>query len=338
MPIAARSSSERLLERLPVARNKPWLGHVAAVLMVAVAAAVRVLVGDALPAGYPFFTFFPAIALNAFFFGLRPGAIATLLSGLGSWYLFVTPGEFGVTAQTLTAMAFFTFVAGIELALIHFMQVANGRLARARERNAALASTSELLFRELQHRVSNNLQAAAGLLALQRQRLSDGAARDALDQASRRLNLIGRISRNLYDAGGQTSLDGFLVMLVDDLLDAYGRTDIVRHVDCRAGTRLKPDAAVSIALIVAEAIANAIEHGLDGREDAQLSIRVREQDAHLHIEVADNGAGLPAMFDPRTSDSLGLKIAVTLAERLDGRFEMATQEQAGTVARLSLPH
>ena len=47
------------------------------------------------------------------------------------------------------------------------MQTANHQLAAERETNRSLGDTRELLFRELQHRVSNNLQVAAGLLTMQ---------------------------------------------------------------------------------------------------------------------------------------------------------------------------
>ena len=67
---------------------------------------------------------------------------------------------------------------------------------------ALLADNRELLFRELQHRVSNNLQVAAAMLGLQRRHIDHDAARRALDDASSRLALIGRISRALYDPSG----------------------------------------------------------------------------------------------------------------------------------------
>ncbi|NJC34292.1 two-component sensor histidine kinase [Sphingomonas jejuensis] len=326
------------MERLPIARSRPVLSYLAAVLLVAFGAGLRVLVDHALPPGYPFFTFFPMVALTAFLFGLKPGMLAALLSGLISWYFFVTPGTFGTSPQTLTAMAFYLLVVGVELTLIHFMQVANNRLERARVHNAQLAATSELLFRELQHRVSNNLQVAAGLLTLQRQKLADQDARGALDQAARRLGLIGRISRNLYDPSGEaSSLDTFLTTMVDDLLDAHGRSDIDRRVDCAHGTRLHPDAAVSVALIVAEAVANAVEHGLAGRDEARILVRVVEEGAQLSIQVEDNGIGVPEAFDVGASSSLGLKIATTLAETLDGRFRLSAAAGGGTVARLQIP-
>jgi two-component sensor histidine kinase len=69
-----------------------------------------------------------------------------------------------------------------------------------------LADTRELLFRELQHRVSNNLQVAAGLLTMQKRQLTDVSEKTALDEAAGRLALIGRISRQLYDPSGPRSL------------------------------------------------------------------------------------------------------------------------------------
>mgnify|MGYP003346263007 CR=1 FL=1 len=91
-------------------------------------------------------------------------------------------------------------LARTDVLIIHWLQRANGYLAAERERNAALAHTRALLFDELQHRVSNNLQAVAGLLALQRRRVTDPQAAATLAEASQRVALIGRISRRLYDS------------------------------------------------------------------------------------------------------------------------------------------
>lgn len=77
--------------------------------------------------------------------------------------------------------------------------------------SARLAATRELLFRELQHRVSNNLQMVAALLTVQRRKIADPEAKLALDEASRRLGVIGRISRQLYDpTGAGKDLPAFL--------------------------------------------------------------------------------------------------------------------------------
>jgi two-component sensor histidine kinase len=297
------------------------------------------LVADGwLPSGFPYVTFFPAVLLASVLFGVRYGIAAATACGLLSWYFFIDERySFSLGPGAAVALGFYVFVVGVDILIIHWMQTANAKLAVERENNRMLAQTRELLFNELQHRVSNNLQVAAGLISLQKRQVSDRYARDALDEASRRLAVIGRISRQLYDAGGNARrMHEFLEPLCRDVIEASGRTDIACDVRVDEDALLLPDAAIPMALIVAEALANAIEHGFaDGQAGTVVVEMSRDGPGRMRIEVRDDGRGLPDGFDVDKSDSLGLRIARMLAEQLRGRFEMLPG--AGTTARLTLP-
>lgn len=321
-----------------MATDQPLLAGSVTALLIAASFFGRVLADGWLPPGFPYVTFFPAVLLASVLFGVRYGAIAGVICGLLAWYFFI--GErhsFTLGEGAGVALGFYVFVVGVDVLIIHWMQTANAKLAIERENNRALAATRELLFEELQHRVSNNLQVAAGLISLQKRRVSDRFARDALDEASRRLGVIGRISRQLYDAGGNARrLRDFLEPLCHDVIEASGRTDIAVDVRVDADAVLRPDAAIPMALIVAEALANAIEHGFaDQRAGTVVIETVRDDSGAMRIEVRDDGKGLPNDFDPDRSDSLGLRIARTLADQLSGTFELLPG--VGTTARLTLP-
>ena len=328
----------RWLEQLPLAGDRPWLGVAAMLAMVVAAIALRFLVDPMLPPGFPYLTFFPVVILSSFLFGARIGAGAAVLCGLAAWFWFIPPfSSFAIGPQTGVALGFYAFVVATDVALVHWMQRANRNLAHQRRVSVALADTRELLFGELQHRVSNNLQVAAGLLSVQKRSVADPAARAALDEAVRRLALIGRISRQLYDAaGGVRDMRGFLEPLCADVVDASGRPGIRCTVEVADEAQLRPDAAIPLALIVGEAIANAIEHGFRDRDTGAIAVQLTRQPAdRLQIDIIDDGHGLPDGFRADASDSLGLRIATMLAQQLDGSFTMIAGPR--TTARLLLP-
>ncbi|GAA4768028.1 DUF4118 domain-containing protein [Stakelama sediminis] len=339
MRTPARSPDrEPFLERLPLARDRPWIAALVMAGLVAFALFLRVASAESLPPGFPYVTFFPAVVVTSFLFGARWGSVAALICGIFSWYFFIPPEfSFRLVSGGFIALGFYTFVVVTDIVIIHWMQRANTKLANERERSRALAETRQLLFRELQHRVSNNLQVAAGLLAIQKRQITDERGRLALDEASRRLGLIGRISRQLYSADGATrTMQEFLEPLCADVLEASGRNGIRCTVQVEHDAPLSSDAAVPLALIVAEAIANAIEHGFRDRDTGHIEvILAREGDELVAIEVRDNGHGLPPDFDIEASDSLGLKIATMLAGQLNGNFALTGGR--GTTARLTLP-
>lgn len=336
---ARRGALQDLLGRLPLAADRPWIGYGFAIALSALAALARQEADPFLPPGFPFLTFFPAVILTAFLFGARPGTLAGVLSGLAAWYFFIPPaGSFAISASAAVAMLFYAGVIAVDIALVHLMQVTNARLAAERQRSLDLASHRELLFSELQHRVGNNLQMSASLLSLQKRNLTEPQARAAIDEASRRLGLIGRVQRQLYAPdGAQLDLATFLGQLAHDVIGTSGRQGISVRIAGDTGVKLPPQAAIPTALIVAEVVANAIEHGLAGRDSGEVGIEVRRDGQRLHIAVADDGVGLPPHFATSEGDNLGLRICDTLARSLKGNFFME-QGQGGARARLELPH
>jgi two-component sensor histidine kinase len=327
----------RWIEQLPVARDRPLLGTVVMLGIVAGALALRMVTDALLPPGFPYVTFFPAVIVTSFLFGIRLGVVSATLCGLFAWYFFIPPFySFTVTRGTAFALVFYVFVVATDLALVHWMQSANRQLARERELSRSLADTRELLFRELQHRVSNNLQVAAGLLNMQKRTLDDPKGKAALDEATRRLALIGRISRQIYDSSGLAQpLLPFLGELCQSVIEASGRDDLVLEIQGDKELRLHPDAAIPTALVIAEAVANAIEHGFRNGRIGRISVGVDRHSEGAAVTVHDDGHGLPEGFVHDETRSLGLRIATTLASGQGGRFQI--EPRGGALATLTLP-
>lgn len=332
------NASGRWIEQLPLAQDRPVLGSVMTLAIVAAALLVRMITDPLLPPGYPYVTFFPAVIVTSFLFGVRLGALSALLCGVLACFFFIPPAYgFALTHGAGFALGFYVLVVATDLALVHWMQTANRQLAREREMTRALADTREMLFRELQHRVSNNLQVAASLLSLQKRQLADEGAKAALDEAAGRLALIGRISRQLYDpTGAAQALLPFLESLCRGVIEASGRSDVALRVSGDAQVRLKPDAAVPTALIVAEAVANAVEHGFAEQRSGRIEVEAnRDRSGCLEVTVRNDGHALPIGFDVNASTSLGLRIATTLARGQSASFSLAGQDD--TTATLMLP-
>ncbi len=328
----------RWIERLPIAQERPLLAGTLMLAIVAAALALRLATDRVLPPGFPYVTFFPAVIVTSFVFGVRLGMVSAALCGLLAWYFFIPPAQsFTLTRGTIFALGFYLFVVATDLALVHWMQSANRQLARERELSRTLADTRELLFRELQHRVSNNLQVAAGLLAMQKRALDDPKGRAALDEATRRLALIGQISRQIYDPSGLAQpLVPFLADLCRAVVEASGRDDLTLAVLGDDRLRLLPDAAIPTALVVAEAVTNAIEHGFRDGRAGRITVRADlRADGGAAVTVHDDGHGLPEGFIDGGTTSLGLRIATTLASGQGGRFHL--QPRDGTLATLDLP-
>ena len=327
------------LARLPLGQSRPWIGYCVAVALSVGGFWLRDQIGDGLPPGFPYLTFFPAVIITAFFFGIGPGIVAAILSGLAAWYFFLPPfGSFALSFGAAIALGFYIFIVTVDIALVHWMQRANAVSREERRRSLALAENRELLFRELQHRVGNNLQMIASLISLQTRRLTDETARSALEEAARRVGTVGRIQRQLYDPRGtQLSLAAYIDQIGRDVIDASGREGVDYSFAASSDMVLPPEKAIPTAIVVAEAINNAIEHGFGTDGSGHVAVTVESVEGGMAVTVADDGKGLPSGFNLDTADSLGLKIARALAQSVGGDFAMTAAPQGrGTLARLQI--
>lgn len=80
-----------------------------------------------------------------------------------------------------------------------------------------------------------------------------------------------------------------------------------------------------VALVVSEAVTNAVQHAYVGRPPGHVNISVEVDEQELAVTVEDDGAGLV----PR-ADSPGLGLGLPLIATVAARFETRTRPQGGT--------
>lgn len=86
---------------------------------------------------------------------------------------------------------------------------------------------------------------------------------------------------------------------------------------------------------------NAVEH--NDADQARVKLSVREGPKDVHIQIADNGPGMPtsarqSLVSPEPSTSLGgLTLVGTLVKRYGGTAKVWENEPRGTVVELRLP-
>jgi two-component sensor histidine kinase len=287
---------------------------------------------------YPYLAYFLATVIACYWLGPGPANLAAFLSALAVLFTFAPSGFLVSATQTPAAAALAVFLGLLGGNwLIGSLRTSRNRLAAERERYRRLAESRDLLYRELQHRVSNNIQIISGLLLLQSQALTDKAARHVLAEASGRVSLIARIQRQLQDHGGRsTPFASFARDLLADAIAISGAEEV--RVEIEGGEEpLHASQATAVSLVLLECVNNALEHafaGGGGGGRVRVSMR-REGPSHVLV-VADDGAGLPDGFELDAANSLGLKIVRTMTGQLEGRFSMTPLDK-GIACRLTFP-
>ncbi|HLL30173.1 MAG TPA: PAS domain-containing protein [Allosphingosinicella sp.] len=192
-----------------------------------------------------------------------------------------------------------------------------------------------LLFGELNHRIKNNMQMLYALLAAARRETDSEDAREALDEAGRRVAAMAAAQTALYQSDNLSRFDSsaFLTSVCAAATGAVGdkvRLDL--HSD--AG-KLANDAAVPLALILSELITNAAKYGTgpDGRVTIRVSLT--ETDGRFTLLVEDDGPGFDLCEVHRRSSGLGLVMG--LARQIGGSFRVERNHGARCVVEFSGP-
>ncbi|WP_051378826.1 sensor histidine kinase [Derxia gummosa] len=338
--VDAEGVVQAVLARVARVRGSAWRSYGLSLLLFGSALGIRFACDNALPNGFPFLTFFPAIVLSAFLCGWRPALACAFLSTLSAWYWFIEPRQtFTVNAQSGVALGFFIVVGLVDIIVIELMTDALGRLRRAQARTDELLDQRTVLFHELQHRVANSLMHVSTLLARQRKRLAhNDEAAAALADARLRFDAMSRMHRRLYDPQVfDQPLASVLEALCADFLLAQGRIGLrceVVAVDVRFGL----DRLTTLALLLLELITNAVKHGFGAEGTGLIEVHVTcGGDGSVVLCVEDDGRGVPAGFDPDASEGLGMRIAAGLARALQGELEYRPRTAGGTAVSLRIP-
>ncbi len=183
----------------------------------------------------------------------------------------------------------------------------------------ALIAQKELLLRELNHRIKNNLQTVSSLLRLQAHAMRDGEGRRGLEQACQRVAAIhGLYARLDQSASGSVDFGDYLESLCgrlrDTLIGPGRRIGLTVSAD---RVPMSIDRAVPLGLIVNELVTNALKHAFPDGGEGRVTVAFEVDRNRYVLSVSDDGRGLP----PDSENGLGLGLIRGLVAQLDGALE-----------------
>jgi two-component sensor histidine kinase len=197
------------------------------------------------------------------------------------------------------------------------------------ERLRAILREKNVLIEEVHHRVKNNLQVITSLLGLQARTIKDPATRKKFEESRYRIQAMAILHEILYESSSLAEIDfaDYIRRLVEHLVRSYGAASRIR-----TEVRLEPlqchrDVALPCGLIVNELLSNAFKYAFPGGTKGGIRVVLRrDSKGKVHLMVRDNGVGLPAGLDWKTSTTLGLRLVRTLARQIDADVKTSGRE------------
>lgn len=252
--------------------------YLVAVLITAIAAAVRSLLFGMLADDEPYMTFIIAVMLAAAYGGLMPGLLATALGALAGLYFFVTPYmslHIGGAKEGLACSLF--LLAGITISWIsealhrvrrrlEARQSELQREIRSREEAEAAARESEAKLQEANARLEK-LAATDGLTRLMNRRAFDERLTEEIERTTRHSTPLSLLLldvdqfKQFNDAFGHPAGDGVLRGVARLLEDTARSTDFLARYGGEEFAILLPNTNQKEAIVVAERFRRAVADG-----------------------------------------------------------------------------
>ena len=186
---------------------------------------------------------------------------------------------------------------------------------------------NRVLFREIHHRVKNNLQMVSSLV-----RMQPGPS-EGKEDLSRRISAMAAIHEHLYtsDRFSEVSLPSYVGTVVQSLQASAGEAV---SIDCQVEPMTTHiDIALPLGLILNEVVTNSLKHAFPGEAPGRIEVSLSRIDAErARLVVKDNGVGFS---DPPQRDGLGSRLIKALSDRLDAKATYTGD--AGTTFTLELP-
>lgn len=324
-----RSRLPSLLSHLPAFRatvetattRERAVAYACSLVIILAAIAARFLVDPYLPPGFPYLTFFPAVVLTGFFFGIYPALMNTAISALAAWYWFILPaGSFALTSQSVTALVFYFFVIGIDLGLLQLLLFAYAAQVRAREELTRNMQMQQLVSDEVDHRLKNLLATTSGLVALSQRHAT--TPQQLGTQLRQRIQAMGHSISLLRGSPHGGSADIREVMLA--ATEPLGVTEGERLAVEGPKLDLNGTTIVPLSLIMHELVTNALKYGALSADGGRIRVTWR----HVEPDAAAAGETGARMIELVWREQGGPPVAIPstqgfgtdLIQRMAGSF------------------
>ncbi|MBC8185613.1 PAS domain S-box protein [candidate division KSB1 bacterium] len=209
---------------------------------------------------------------------------------------------------------------GEELKILGMVRDITARKFAEEKLKKSLAE-KEVLLKEVNHRVKNNLQRILSLLRLQSKNIKDEKVVKILQDSQHRVLSMALIHDQIYQAENlsEINLSEYIRSLAKKLYKTYNAYLLEIVLELKLDSiSLDVDKALTCGLIINELVSNAFKHAFpqDFSAKKKLEIGLKNMgNSDIQITIFDNGVGLQKGINLKKIKTLGLDLVVTLVEK-----------------------
>jgi len=211
-------------------------------------------------------------------------------------------------------------------------------LVREKEEQTEKAlKEKEILLKEINHRVKNNMQIISSLLNIQLNFIKDPSIKQIFNQCRSRIKAISLVHDRLYrsDSLEKINFSRYIQTLVTHLMSVYEISPrfIKMHLNLD-DIDLDVNKGIPLALITNELVSNSFKHAFPdqslfkniNKEQNRINVNLKKKNGSAEFIVKDNGIGLPENFNEKTNKSLGMQLVQDLVKQINGKIKIDSRK------------
>ncbi|MBT4269325.1 MAG: PAS domain S-box protein [Deltaproteobacteria bacterium] len=211
---------------------------------------------------------------------------------------------------------------------------------QAEEKISSSLEEKETLLQEIHHRVKNNMQVINSLLKLQADNIEDNQIKEILKESQGRVYAMSAVHETLHGSENLSDIDlkTYLSKITTSIFQTYAvnpaKVSLKNDIE---DSPININQAYPLGLIVNELVSNSLKYAFPEESIGEICLSMKKIDKELKIIMMDNGIGMPAGLDWKSSSTLGLKLVRTLVEnQLDGSIEMESKDGTKFTIKFSI--
>jgi PAS domain S-box-containing protein len=193
----------------------------------------------------------------------------------------------------------------------------------------------DLLLRELQHRVKNNLQMITALIRLEARNLPEEGVDERFERLAGRIEALGILYHTLSQENPGEVVD--LGVYLSQVASAVIRANAVEGIrlDLKIDTWLvSVNVAMPTGLVVNELLTNSLKHAFVGRDGGTITLHSLIDDTGCRLKIADDGIGLAKGLQWPQPGKLAALMVRSLHENAKARFVIKSTPGEGVCVQI----
>jgi two-component sensor histidine kinase len=176
----------------------------------------------------------------------------------------------------------------------------------------------ETLIRELYHRTKNTLQVMISMLLIQANDYPGNEELQSLvKKTEHRVRVISLVHQMLYQSNdlSRISIRQYINKLAELILESFDIPEDKVTLKTEIHDQYYVlDTAIPLGMILNELVTNSLKYAFPGGRKGEICITLKNENSVNTLNYMDNGAGVPAGFDFRKQETLGLKLIHNIGE------------------------